>query len=56
LIILFMSLDAPLRAVAGMMGQVASSRTPPGEALNWPVFFVLATLFGVSLLKKKSKP
>ena len=56
LIILFLALDAPMRALAGMMGQIESAHTPPGEALNWPVFFVLATLFIVSLLQKNSKP
>ena len=56
LIILFLALDAPMRALAGMMGQIESAHTPPGEALNWPAFFVLATLFIVSLLQKNSKP
>jgi len=39
-----------------MMGNIESAHTPPGEALNWPVFFVLATLFIISLLEKKAKP
>ena len=56
LIVLFLALDAPMRALAGMMGQIESAHTPPGEALNWPAFFVLATLFIVSLLQKNSKP
>jgi hypothetical protein len=55
LVILFLALDAPMRALAGQMGAVESTRTPPGEALNWPVFFVLAILFAVSIVKKKSK-
>jgi hypothetical protein len=38
------------------MGAVESTRTPPGEALNWPVFVVLAILFAVSIVKKNSKP
>jgi len=53
LIILFLSLDAPLRALAGTMGAVESAHTPPGEALNWPAFALLMALFVVSLLKKK---
>ena len=53
LIILFLSLDAPLRALAGMMGAVESAQTPPGEALNWPAFAILMVLFVVSLIKKK---
>jgi hypothetical protein len=53
LIILFLSLDAPFRALAGTMGAVESTHTPPGEALNWPAFALLMVLFVVSLLKKK---
>ncbi|MFM2277355.1 MAG: hypothetical protein RIT12_751 [Actinomycetota bacterium] len=53
LIILFLSLDAPLRALAGTMGAVESTHTPPGEALNWPAFALLMVLFVVSLLKIK---
>ncbi|CAN1513325.1 hypothetical protein MCEMIE24B_00887 [Microbacteriaceae bacterium] len=56
LIILFLALDAPMRALAGMMGQIESAHTPPGEALNWPAFFLLATLFICSLLQNNSKP
>ena len=55
LIILFLCLDAPMRALAGQMGAVESTRTPPGEALNWPVFFVLVILFGFSLISKRAK-
>jgi hypothetical protein len=56
LIIFFLALDAPMRALAGMMGNIESAHTPPGEALNWLVFFVLAALFIFSLLEKKAKP
>lgn len=56
LIILFLALDAPMRALAGMMGGIESVHTPPGEALNWPVFFVLATLFIFSIREKNAKP
>lgn len=55
LVILFMALDAPMRALAGQMGAVESTHTPPGEALNWPVFFVLVALFVVSLVKKRPR-
>lgn len=55
LIILFLSLDAPFRALAGMMGKIESAHTPPGEALNWPTFYFLVVLFLVSLLKSKPK-
>ena len=52
LLIMFLALDAPMRALAGQMGSVVSSHTPPGEALNWPVFFLLVILFLTSLVKK----
>jgi uncharacterized membrane protein len=55
LVILFLSLDAPLRALAGTMGAVESAHTPPGEALNWPAFALLMVLFVFSLLKKKGQ-
>jgi hypothetical protein len=54
LIILFLCLDAPMRALAGQMGAVESTRTPPGEALNWPTFFVLLILLGLSLISKRA--
>ena len=54
LVILFLSLDAPMRALAGQMGKIESSHTPPGEALNWPAFFFLIALFLVSFKEKKS--
>lgn len=56
LIIFFLALDAPMRALAGMMGKIESTHTPPGEALNWPTFFVLAVLFFCSLVEKSVKP
>jgi hypothetical protein len=55
LVILFLALDAPMRALAGQMGAVESARTPPGEALNWPAFFLLVILFVASIVKKNSK-
>ncbi len=55
LVIFFLALDAPMRALAGMMGKIESAHTPPGEALNWPAFFFLATLFIVSLVQKNAK-
>jgi hypothetical protein len=56
LVIFFLALDAPMRALAGMIGKIESTHTPPGEALNWPAFFVLATLFIFSLWEKNAKP
>ena len=56
LVILFLCLDAPMRALAGQMGSVESTHTPPGEVLNWPVFFALVVLFLLSLVPKRSRP
>ena len=56
LVILSLALDAPMRALAGMLGQIESAHTPPGEALNWPTFFVLVILFIFALQEKKAKP
>ncbi len=53
LVILFLSLDAPFRAIAGQMKELESLHTPPGAALNWPVFFSLCILFLLSLVKKR---
>ena len=56
LIILFLALDAPMRAVAGMMMAIESTHTPPGKAATLPAGIALAILFIFSLLQKKSKP
>ena len=56
LVVLFLACDAPMRALAGQMSELETSHTPPGEVLNWPVFWCLVVLFIASLLKRKSKP
>jgi hypothetical protein len=56
LVLLAVCFDAPLRALGGLMSDFETSRTPPGEALNWPVFWFLVVLFIASLLKKKTAP
>ena len=55
LLILFLSLDAPMRALAGQMSDLQTSHTPPGEALNWPIFWFLVLLFIASLFKQRPK-
>jgi len=55
LVILFMALDAPMRALAGLIAPVESTHTPPGEALNWPVFLVLVALFVASIVKMRPR-
>jgi len=56
LVILALCMDAPLRALAGQMSDLETSHTPPGEALNWPIFWFLVVLFIASLFKKKTSP
>ncbi len=55
LVILALCMDAPLRALAGQMSDLETSHTPPGEALNWPIFWFLVVLFIASLLKSKKR-
>jgi hypothetical protein len=55
LVILFLACDAPMRALAGQMSELETSHTPPGEALNWPVFWFLVVLFITSLIKRRPK-
>lgn len=55
LVILFLACDAPMRSLAGQMSELETSHTPPGEALNWPVFWFLVVLFITSLIKRRPK-
>jgi len=55
LVILFLACDAPMRALAAQMSELETSHTPPGEALNWPVFWFLVVLFITSLIKRRPK-
>ncbi len=54
LVILFLACDAPMRALAGQMSDLETAHTPPGEALNWPVFWLLVVLFIASLVKRRT--
>jgi len=54
LVILALSLDAPLRAVAGQLKPLTSTHTPPGASLNWPFFVILIGLLVASLVRKPS--
>lgn len=51
LILLTLAVEPLLRSLAGQIMPVESLSTPPGEALNWPAFFVLAIVFVASLLE-----
>ena len=52
LIVLTLAIDPIMRAISGQIAPLTSEGTPPGEALNWPVFFTLVLLFVASLKEK----
>jgi len=54
LVVLTLTIDPIMRALAGQMMSVTSQSTPPGEALNWPTFFTLVLLFVASLKESSS--
>ena len=54
LVVLTLAIDPIMRAIAGQMMPVTSQSTPPGEALNWPAFFILVLLFVASLKESSS--
>jgi len=55
LIVLTLAIDPIMRAISGQIAPLTSEGTPPGEALNWPAFFLLIALFISSLnVKRKS--
>jgi hypothetical protein len=49
LIVLTLAIDPIMRAISGQIAPLTSEVTPPGEALNWPAFFLLIALFISSL-------
>lgn len=55
LVLLTLALDPILRWIAGRMLPLTTVGTPPGESLNWVVFFLLAVLFVCSLVRKNHK-
>lgn len=54
LVVLTLAIDPIMRAIAGQMMPVTSQSTPPGEALNWPVFFTIVILFAASIAESSS--
>lgn len=53
LIVLTLAIDPIMRAISGQIAPLTAERTPPGEALNWPAFVLLAALFVASLVERK---
>jgi hypothetical protein len=53
LIVLTLAIDPIMRAISGQIAPLTSEGTPPGEALNWPAFFLLIALFISSLNAKR---
>lgn len=54
LIVLTLAIDPITRAISGQIAPLTAEGTPPGEALNWPVFVLLAALFVASLVERKA--
>ena len=54
LVLLALVADPVLRDIAGQIMPVASTTTPPGAALNAPVFVAVLALFVASLAERKS--
>ena len=54
LVLLALVADPVLRDVAGQIMPVTSTTTPPGAALNAPVFVAVLVLFVASLFERKS--
>ena len=54
LVLLALVADPVLRDVAGQIMPVTSTTTPPGAALNAPVFVAVLALFVASLAERKS--
>ena len=52
-IVLTLAIDPIMRAISGQIAPLTAEGTPPGEALNWPVFVLLAALFVASLVERK---
>jgi hypothetical protein len=55
LILLALAVEPLLRSLSGQILPVESLSTPPGEALNWPVFFVICLVFVSSLIKPRKQ-
>ena len=55
LILLSLSMDPVVRAIAGQFKAVTAAGTPPGASLNWIAFYFISALFIASLVEKKSK-
>jgi hypothetical protein len=53
LIVLTLAIDPITRAISGQITPLTVEGTPPGEALNWPVFVLLAALFVATLVERK---
>ena len=53
LIVLTLAIDPIMRAISGQIAPLTAEGTPPGEALNWPAFVLLAALFVASLVERK---
>ena len=53
LIVLTLAAEGIMRMIASHILPVTTEGTPPGVALNWPVFGFMVVLFLLSLLKRR---
>ena len=55
LIALTLVIEPIFRLISGKIMPVTAEGTPPGEALNWPAFFLIVILLFTSLLDRSSR-
>jgi hypothetical protein len=55
LILITLAMDPIFRYISGNIMPLTTEGTPPGEALNWPAFFLIVILLFTSLLDRSSR-
>lgn len=55
LILITLAMDPIFRYFSGNIMPLTTEGTPPGEALNWPAFFLIVILLFTSLLDRSSR-
>ena len=55
LILLTLAMDPIFRYISGNIMPLTTEGTPPGEALNWPAFFLIVILLITSLFDRSSR-
>ena len=55
LILATLAIEPVMRFISGKISPIITEGTPPGEALNWPAFFLIVILLFTSLLDRSSR-